>query len=67
MYTLTEKNKVIKLFKQGQNVEAVRLHSTVSRSTLYRWKKQFEIAKKKNYSKEKEWSSLMKKRRELEK
>ena len=47
MYSLAEKNKVLQLFKKEENIESIRLKSNVSKSTLYRWKAQYEKAKEK--------------------
>ena len=48
MYSLAEKNKILKLFKKGESVSSISLQSNVSKSTLYRWKKLFETVKEKN-------------------
>lgn len=48
MYSLAEKNKIIELFKKGEKVASIKLMSNISRSTLYKWKKDFEVSKEKS-------------------
>ncbi len=48
MYSLAEKNRVIQLFKEKYSIESIRLKSNISKSTLYRWKAQYEKAKEKS-------------------
>ena len=48
MYSLAEKNRVIQLFKKEESIESIRLKSNISKSTLYRWKAQYERAKEKS-------------------
>ncbi len=46
MYQLAEKNKVMSLFHKGQSVSQIRLKSNVSKSTLYRWKAEYDTTGK---------------------
>lgn len=42
MYQLADKNKVMSLFHKGESVSQIRLKSNVSKSTLYRWKEEYD-------------------------
>lgn len=42
MYQLADKNKVMSLFHKGESVSQIRLKSNVSKSTLYRWKAEYD-------------------------
>lgn len=46
MYQLADKNKVMSLFHKGQSVSQIRLKSNVSKSTLYRWKAEYDTTGK---------------------
>lgn len=42
MYQLADKNKVMSLFHKGESVSQIRLKSNVSKSTLCRWKEEYD-------------------------
>ena len=46
MYQLADKNKVMSLFHKGQSVSQIRLKSNVSKSTLHRWKAEYDTTGK---------------------
>ena len=45
MYSVKEKEEVIKMFKQNEDINTISLKSNVSKSTLYCWKKELDIIK----------------------
>lgn len=46
MYQLADKNKIMSLFHKGQSISQIRLESNVSKSTLYRWKEEYDTTGK---------------------
>lgn len=42
MYKLADKKEIIKLFREGYTVSEIRLTSNISKSTLYRWKSEYD-------------------------